>query len=724
MVVKQPQVKVTCVRNCQLLLFITVFLLACATHATYAQTTYGRWTSSKIGGGGYLQHIVFCPSDPNRIYLSSDVGGMFRSDDKGRTWRMIHGSLPPRESSYSLRGLLVDPTDANRLLCAVGLNWDEPQGIYLSEDGGQTWQQTLKNKWFLGNGATRSAGHVLVRSPSDRNRILAASVDTGLFISMDNGATWKPSAMEHLQPTDLLMDQTNPQTVWLCSMATEKMGTQKGPMTLLGGLFVSHDGGEHFEKLSEIAPLEMVQHPKQPRMLIGLFRDQQVQFSMDGGLSFKPLTEGLPQAGKGYRDPGTFRAITTGPDFVLLGSTHGEVYRLDEDAQKWLEIKPQSVNEGDWFARMQEGVHQHYGSAMGYIAVSPHNPNHWAFTDWYAYYQSFDAGKNWQLAIDGIEMTVIHCLRQDFGNAHLTHMGMADNGYFQSDNDGKTFNWIHKGIPGNIKDIALNPTMPALIYATGPKAYQWMANQVYISENSGKTWQKSPMTGVPNLDKERCNSITVNPQNPREVYIALSGKIGPDGGGPYRSNDGGKTWQWLGQGLPQDKHFFANSIWVIGRELQAGPDGHLLAVSNAGKCVYRFDRATGQWQRTLTHLDAQPHDMAADLNHPGRFYVAVKYDGLYRTDDGGVTWNKVYDGSTTFVTVDTNVKNRIAISTHTDVLLSLDAGEHWQSIGSQIPSRSHRMPLTFSANSLLVGTGGSGVFHTHLDAPPPAKTAP
>jgi photosystem II stability/assembly factor-like uncharacterized protein len=409
---------------------------------------------------------------------------------------------------------------------------------------------------------------------------------------------------------------------------------------------------------------------------------------------------------------------------MLAGSSHGNVYRRDNNASAWREIKPVKVDEGDWFARMQESVHQHFGSAMGYIAVSPHDPNHWAFTDWYAFYQSHDAGKHWQLNIDGIEMTVIHCLRQDFAQPNKVHLGMADNGYFQSDNQGVSFTWEHAGIPGNIKDIALNPTNPQVIYAVGPKQYQWWANQVYLSKNGGKNWTHCPMTGIPNLDKERCNSITVDPGNPQAITITLSGKIAPNAGGPYRSEDGGKTWQWIGKGLPEGHPFYQNTIWVIGREIQAGPEGQLLTISNMQKCVYRFDAVSGQWHRVLNELNKTPHDLKADLLHPGRFYMAVKYDGLYRTDDGGTSWQKVFSGSTPFVAVDASVANRIAISTHDDVLVSLNAGKTWSSLGEQFPSRSHRMPLAFAGEHLVVGTGGSGVFFTFLIDLPAANSMP
>lgn len=66
---------------------------------------YGAWRSGAFGGGGFLQNIIFAPSDPRMLYTYVDVGGLYRSADGGRTWRMLHGSLPARDGAYSVRGL-------------------------------------------------------------------------------------------------------------------------------------------------------------------------------------------------------------------------------------------------------------------------------------------------------------------------------------------------------------------------------------------------------------------------------------------------------------------------------------------------------------------------------------------------------------------------------------------------------------------------------------------
>lgn len=104
--------------------------------AAPASRVYGRWESASFGGGGYIQNVVWCPSSPGRLYAYVDIGGLYRSDDGGASWRMMHGGMPAGDGFYSVRGLWVDPGDANRVIIAVGNQWTANRGIFLSRQSG------------------------------------------------------------------------------------------------------------------------------------------------------------------------------------------------------------------------------------------------------------------------------------------------------------------------------------------------------------------------------------------------------------------------------------------------------------------------------------------------------------------------------------------------------------------------------------------------------------
>jgi len=103
------------------------------------------------------------------------------------------------------------------------------------------------------------------------------------------------------------------------------------------------------------------------------------------------------------------------------------------------------------------------------------------------------------------------------------------------------------------------------------------------------------MLGLPDMTKYHSNSIAVSQTDPYTVYLGVSQSVGAGAGGVYRSTDGGKSWSWMGQGLPERQPFFTHDIWSIGREIADGADGGLVCISRDSQSVYRWDRAAERW---------------------------------------------------------------------------------------------------------------------------------
>jgi len=698
-------------------------LIACAAPAAAPaddappHRVYGPWRSSAMGGGGYLQQVVFCSSDTDRMYVAVDVGGLYRSDDGGQTWHMLHGSLPPRAGNYSVAAIAVHPDNADELVIATGSRWAASEGIYLSRDGGQTWKQTLDNARFMADGPHRADGLVLVRSPADPAVLIAGSIRNGVYRSTDGGETWSLVGLKEIYPTAIVFDVRDSSRVWLCAATRGDTTAAGGTFSVKGGLFESRDGGVTWEKVTDIAPREFVQHPANPDRLYGIFDSEQIQLSLDDGRTWTPFNEGLPPVKKptDARDQGIFRALAAGPDFILAGASNGSIYILDAQQAQWRLIERQSVEVGGWFSPSVEPMSRRFGAAMGYIAIDPRDPNHWVFTDWYALYRTRDTGRTWDLTIDGIEATVIHAVRGSPADPMLVHLGMGDNGYFRSTDGGQTYQVVATNIGNNIKDIAVSPVNPDRVYAVGPHNYGWHANQVFISDDAGASWRRSAMKGLPDMSRHRCNTVAAGVGSADEVWLAVSGAVQPNGGGVYRSTDVGQTWAWASRGLPEGKALFRSEIWVVGREIAVGVDGTVLCASHSAGGVYRLDDAQdGTWQACASPGQGRPHDLVAGIE-PGQFYLAMREGGLYGTDDHGRSWRRLYEQTVYHVAVDPRSPGRLAASTDDGVILSTDGGQSWQELDKRLPYRVARLPLCFAGNRLIVGTAGSGAFWLELD---------
>ncbi|MDX2066742.1 MAG: hypothetical protein SFX74_13480, partial [Fimbriimonadaceae bacterium] len=536
-----------------------------------------EWVPSHIGGGGYIQRVEFT-RDPRVLYTYVDVGGLYRSDDAGKSWRMLHGSLPA--DHYEVRGVSADARNAKHLLAAIGSPWQAPQGVFRSTDGGATFTKTAPLR-FAGNGNWRWAGQVLARHPQNPDVVLAGTAGDGIWRSGDAGRTWKPLGAKDAYFTDIRFDPRDPSIVLACAMPNREWSfLTKADRDYAPAFWRSSDGGKSFRPLSAEPISEVTPLPSGRGGWIGI-RDAQVVRSLDHGKSWQPFSTGLPDGpppANSYTHGSRFQALATGPDFVLAGASDGQIYQLSAGTTRWKPVYRKLILETyigrPWF----RGGLGSAGWALAEIAIDPRNPRRWFMTDWYAIYQTPDAGETWQLSMDGVEATVIHSLAAINHATGELLMGMADNGAFRSEDGAKRFVRTDAS-PTNAKGLAPSPSDPRRVYATGPQGHDWVANQVYRSDDGGRTWQKGGTAGLPPMDRHRCNAVAVHPTRPDEVWLGVSGEVKPGAGGPYQSTDGGQTWTWRGEGLPTGPALFSDNIWSVDQPLAVGPTGEVLLVS-------------------------------------------------------------------------------------------------------------------------------------------------
>lgn len=668
--------------------------------ATWTNPTYGPWHSATIGGGGYIQYVVLCPSDPKRVYAYGDMCGAFRSDDGGQNWRMIHGSLPTTPSNYEFSGLSVDPRDANRILVLTGSKYAKPEGVYASDDGGATWTKTLTGAW-AGNALHKKFGTLIARDPKNPDVVLVASLGIGIWRSEDSGKTWADCGAKDLYPADIRFDRAIPGRVYLCAIAADDKFKMKAAPVLGGGFFVSNDGGKSWTKLSDDSPTEIVQDPKVPATFYGISHSTTVLRSSDSCATWQPFADGLPATPETKID-----TLGAGPDFVLVATwQRGDFYRLDCGQATWKPVARTGWDKSSGGICIQ-------GMACSMVVVDPHDLKHWFSNDICGVNQTWDSGSTFMSTNHGIEVTVNHDIRPDLADPTKVYLGMADAGGFWSDDAGQTYHEVL--IPGGgnqIKMISQSPVDLNTIYEVGSSGYgAWQSDQVYVSSDRGRHFDRVKMkgTGFPE-GWIACDSIVADPKDANTAYVTNAHQIGENGGGGvYKTTDRGKSWTWMGQGLPAKAWYFQDNLWVHGPELAASADGSIVAVSSHGGNVFHFDSSAKTWL-SATGLDGSPHwSVASDASTPGR-YLLCGYAGVYMSTDSGATWRKIYSSMVHFAAADPRVKDRFAIGTTDGIALSTDAGATWTRLDKQLPYR-YLNNVAFAGNSLIVGTGGSGMF--------------
>ncbi|MDX2185811.1 MAG: immunoglobulin domain-containing protein [Opitutaceae bacterium] len=684
---------------------ITAFLLG---STTLPAGTYGDWESAKIGGGGYLQNLIFAPSAPGRLYTHVDVGGAFRSDNGGQDWRLITAGLPLQENIYKSRGIDVDPRNADILLYAAGAMWADPVGLFRSTDGGTTWTKSFTAQ-FYANEDYRWTGNIISRSPANPDIIIVGTAGTGVWRSTNNGASFAlVPGTEGINPTEVEFDPVVPNRVWLGAQAW----TPPWKDPLAGGFYRSDDNGQTWTKVLDNAPSEIAFLDGK---IYGIFLGGgAVRVSTDG-IIWNDFTNGLPiweWAGMDH----SVQALEAAGSKLVTATQYGEFFTRAPGDASWTQVTLQSVNKGDWWGTVPaDGGWYRYGKGLGDIAVNPADPNNWWFTDWYAAWESKDAGKNWTLRINGIETTVIHTIVQNPSNPNHPFLGMADNGFFYSTDGGKVWTWP-PGSFNNAKAIAVFPKDTSRVLGTGTSTGNWLADQVFLSTDGGLTFGTS-MSGLPPSDSHVFNSLVVDPVNPNTAYVAASGW----NGGVYRTTDGGVSWSPFNTGFYNPTGFFVWSIWDTGQQLAASADGSLVAVGYWTGDPQRYDPVAQTWTSVLTKPSGAIRAVTADERTPGR-YFAVSTDGIFRSTDSGKNWTQVYWGSARNIATDKTTANRVVAGTAAGVKLSIDGGINWTDVDAGLPYRMDNV-VAFSGNRILAGSGGNGAFYINIPFPAVTPTA-
>lgn len=213
-----------------------------------------------------------------------------------------------------------------------------------------------------------------------------------------------------------------------------------------------------------------------------------------------------------------------------------------------------------------------------------------------------------------------------------------------------------------------------------------------------------------------------SPANPDRIYASqTSGWFGQV---LQRSDDGGKTWEAVGNefaydgttgthqwydGTPHPWEF--KRVWHIEPSLHdpdtayAGvEDAALFRTTDGGKSWHELPglrrHATGdRWQPGAGGMGL--HTILIDPSNPQRLYVAISAAGAFRSDDGGASWKPVNRGLQSKYLPDPNVEvgfcvhrlampaarpERLYMQLHWNVMRTDDAAESWQLVSGNLPS--------------------------------------
>src|SRR5690349_456347 len=135
--------------------------------------------------GGTVISLGADPHNAQRLYLGTSDGHVFTSDDEGGHWRLL--SRIGAGQDDVITHIVVDSRDSNRLFASTWTLYSGGGGVYRSDDAGRSWHLI---------GLAKETVRALAQSPSNP-RIFAAGSLTGIYRSTDEGKTWERISPEH-----------------------------------------------------------------------------------------------------------------------------------------------------------------------------------------------------------------------------------------------------------------------------------------------------------------------------------------------------------------------------------------------------------------------------------------------------------------------------------------------------------------------------------------------
>ncbi|MFL6308013.1 MAG: WD40/YVTN/BNR-like repeat-containing protein [Candidatus Sulfotelmatobacter sp.] len=701
------------------LCFIT--LLSAASWAQVPENTYQDLHWRMIGPfrGGRTRAAAGVPSQSNVFYMGQVNGGVWKSDDYGRTWNPIFDHEP----TQSIGAIAVAPSDPNILYVSSGEGLHRPDlsvgdGIYKSTDAGKTWTHLPG----LRDGQQIPA---LAIDPRDPNKLFAAvlghpygpSQERGIYRSTDGGQSWQRviAKDENTGGSDVQIDPSNPDVVY-ASMWEVREGPWEDNNEFNGsggGLFKSTDAGSTWHQLTNGLPKDLSQiyvaiAPSDPRRLYATLATAagklNVYRSDDGGDNWTQATNDPRPSGRiGGGDLPIPKVDPKNADLLYVAST--VTMRSTDGGKTWSGFR--GAPGGDDYQNLW---------------INPNNGEIILLVSDQGAIITVNRGQTWSSWYNQPTAQLYHAIA-DNSFPYRVCAGQQESGSVcinSRGNDGAiTFrDWHPVGVI-EYGYVAPDPLNPDLIYGAG---------RTEVSKFHWTTGQVQDITPIPlrngKYRANRTEPLMFSPVDPHVLYYATNVL--------FKTTDAGTSWQEISKDLTRENPGAPPSVGTMhnkGAENQRGviyslapsfksldtlwagtDDGLLWVTRDGGK---NWADITPQemtpWSK-VTQLSPSHFDENTAYASVSRFRINDTHPYIYRTHDGGKSWKLITAGLPDFGPVDTVRedpvrKGLLFAGTENAVWVSFDDGDRWQSLQLNLPRTSMR-DLWIKDDDLIVATHG------------------
>jgi photosystem II stability/assembly factor-like uncharacterized protein len=609
--------------------------------------------------------IAVSDSDPNVVYagtgeacIRSNVShgdGVYRSDDGGQTWRNM-GLAPTRHISR----VAIHPTNPDVVyVAALGHAWgpNPERGVYRSTNGGRSWDLVLHK--------SDKAGAADLTLDYRNPRVLYAALwqgrrfphaaesggpDSGIWRSRDGGETWTEVTRNPGLPTGLLgrigvtASPAQPGRVWALVEAED------------GAMFRSDDYGQTWERLSENADLRRrpwyymhpYADPQDPHTVWVLNLD--CWRSVDGGKTFESIPTPHGDNHGLWIDP-------RNSNRMIEGNDGGATITFD-GGRSWSSLLNQPTAQFYHVTTDERVPYGVYGSQQDNWAMRVPSVSFEGAISWRDYIEP-GGGESGYIAISKKPPHMV------FGGGIGTGAGHGRLIAWNPETGQKRNITVWPEVFGmgggaDVMKYRFQWTFPVEMSPHDDSTLYICSNHVHRSTDNGTSWE------------------TISPDLTRND----ASKIGPSGGPITADNSGAEIYCTIFAFCesPHERGVF----W-------AGSDDGLVHISRDGATSWQNITPPDlpEWAM-INMIEPSPHDAATAYVAATCYKSDDLHPYLYRTNDYGATWTRIINGIaedefTRVVREDPNRRGLLYCGTERGILVSFDDGVAWQRLETNLP---------------------------------------
>ena len=438
-------------------------------NTVYAGTWHLAWKTSDAGAN--WQHInkgmiddsdvfsVIVDHDNPSVVFASACSGIYKSETAGNLFSKIQG-IP--FTARRTRVLKQDPT--NEKIVYAGTT----EGLWKTTDLGKVWKRVSSPEVVVND--------VLV-DPRDSNHVLLATDRSGVMASLDGASTWTTSnhGYAHRYVSALLADNKDGGTLYVGVVNDREYG----------GLFYSHDAGQHwFQKAEGLGGKDVFALKQAPSGMLIAGTNHGVYSLERNASEWHPMNVVVVEHTVKTPAKGTRKAVTK--TTLEKSKLDARVNDLELGSGRWLAATTAGI-----YSSADQGKTWKGGQILGqtdFVSVRAEGSTLVAATRSTALVSN-DNGATWKQA--GLPSYVVGIRGAAIASDSQIVIA-AREGAFRSSDGGATWEHAVNGLPSkDITSVSFDSTHKRLLATSDATGV------IFESRDGGRSWQRGPDSGFP-----------------------------------------------------------------------------------------------------------------------------------------------------------------------------------------------------------------------------------